>query len=446
MRIIGLAMALVVTFGAPVMALAAPAAPPVSKDQRTKGMAEAPALVAAAGSDCQVSDARLVGQATDPKTKAKTSLYEVACTGNEGLLVEVDAGQPTASLFTCEEAAGAAAAGNKKANTCELPGNADPKAGILPYLAKTGVTCTADKIRPIGHSPSNAFFEVACHEGAPGYILELSSPLRLDKPAVAQPCIMFESTNNIHCELTDRAAQLAMVDGLVKASGKPCTIKDRGFLGVAPSGKSYYEAACQDGKGYVIEQNANGAFSRSIDCASADAIAGGCKLSDARQAKTEQAGLYTQLAKKAGFDCAVSGYAPLPADLPGKEVVELACSNHPDGGIAVFPVSGGVGQVYDCAHSELKGLRCSLTKPSAAYPRLTADLKSFGKASCTVSNSRVVGVSTDQQIGYVEVACADGLPGYMIGYTMATLSPKTALVCASAKGISGGCTLPGNNK
>jgi hypothetical protein len=136
----------------------------------------------------------------------------------------------------------------------------------------------------------------------------------------------------------------------------------------------------------------------------------------------------------------------LPADLPGKEVVELACSNHPDGGIAVFPVSGGVGQVYDCAHSELKGLRCSLTKPSAAYPRLTADLKSFGKASCTVSNSRVVGVSTDQQIGYVEVACADGLPGYMIGYTMATLAPKTTLVCAEAKSLSGGCTLPGNRK
>lgn len=446
MRIIGLAMALIVTLGAPVMALAAPAAPPpVSKDQRAKGMAAAPALVAAAGSDCQVSDARLVGEATDPKTKVKTALYEVACTGNEGLLVEMVAGQPTASLFTCMEAAGAAAAGNKTANQCVLPGNADPKAGILPYLTKTGVACTADKIRPIGHSPTNAFFEVSCHEGAPGYILELSSPPRLDKPAVAQPCIMFDPTSNIHCELTDRAAQLAVVDSLIKASGKPCTLKDRGFLGVAPSGKSYYEAACQDGKGFVIEQNANGSYSRSIDCANADAIAGGCKLTDTRQAKTEQSGLYTQLAKKAGFDCTVSGYAPFSVDMPGKEVVELACSNRPDGGVALFPISGGTGQVFDCAHSELKSLRCSLTKPAAAYPRLTADLKGLGKATCTVSSARIVGVSADQR-GYIEVGCADGLPGYMIEYAMATLTPKTTLVCAEAKGISGGCTLPGNKK
>ncbi|HEY7851351.1 MAG TPA: hypothetical protein VIB82_00135 [Caulobacteraceae bacterium] len=444
MRIIGLAMALIVAVGAPAFAAAATAAP-ISKDQRDKGMAAAPALVSAAGSDCQVADARLVGTATDPKTKIKTTLYEVACTGSEGLLVEQVAGQPTASLFTCMEAAGAAAAGNKGATQCALPGNADPKAGIAPFLAKSGAPCTADKIRAIGHSPTNTFFEVSCHEGAPGYVLELTSPLRLDKPAVAQPCIMFDATSNIHCELTDRAAQLAIVDRLVAASGKPCTLKDRGFLGVAPSGKSYYEAACSDGKGYVIEQNANGSYSRTVDCANADAIAGGCKLTDTRQAKTEQSGLYTQLAKKAGFDCTVSGYAPFSVDMPGKEVVELACSNRPDGGIALFPINGGAGQVYDCAHSELKSLRCSLTKPSAAYPRLTADLKGLGKATCTVSNSRVVGVSADQR-GYIEVGCSDGLPGYMIEYAMATLTPKTTLVCAEAKGISGGCTLPGNKK
>ena len=445
MRIIGLALALIVAVGAPVCAFAASAPTVIPKELRAKGMAAAPALVSAAGSDCQVADARFVGEAVDPKTKVKTTLYEVACTGSEGMLVEQVAGQPTASLFTCMEAAGAAAAGNKGANQCILPGNADPKAGIVPFLAKSGVVCTPDKIRAIGHSPTNTFFEVSCHEGAPGYILELTSPLRLDKPATAQPCIMFDPTNNIHCELTDRAAQMAMVDRLVTASGKPCTIKDRGFLGVAPSGKSYYEAACQDGKGFVIEQNANGSYSRAIDCASADAIAGGCKLTDTRQAKTEQSGLYTQLAKKAGFDCAVSGYAPFSVDMPGKEVVELACSNRPDGGIAIFPISGGTGEVYDCAHSELKSLRCSLTKPAAAYPRLTADLKTLGKATCTVSHSRVVGVSAEQQ-GYIEVACSDGLPGYMIAYSMATLTPKTTLVCAEAKSLSGGCNLPGNKK
>ena len=35
-------------------------------------------------------------------------------------------------------------------------------------------------------------------------------------------------------------------------------------------------------------------------------FAGGCTLTDSRQAQTEQIGIYTDLAKKAGFDSPVS--------------------------------------------------------------------------------------------------------------------------------------------
>jgi hypothetical protein len=443
MRIIGLAIALAAVIAAPSLAFAAAAAPAVTKEAREKGMAAAPALVSAAGSDCQVSDARIIGSAVDPKTKAKTTVYEVACTGNEGLLV-MQAGDQKAELFTCEEAASAAAAGNKGASQCILPGNADPKAGILLYLTKAGVTCTPDKMRALGHSATDVFFEVSCKEGAPGYVLQISAPPSLAKPIKAEPCIGFAPTDNIHCELTDRATQMAVVDRLMSASGKPCAIKDRGYVGIAPSGNSYYEVACQDGKGYVIEQRPNGAYSRVVPCAEADAIAGGCKLTDTRQAKTDEAGLYTQLAKKAGFDCTVSGYAPFAVNLEGKEVVELSCSNRPDGGIGIFPASGA-GQVLDCAHSELKSFRCTLTKPAAGYPRLTADLKTLGKGTCTVSASRIVGV-TGSGSGYIEVGCADGLPGYMVEYSLTTLAPKSFVLCVQAKNISGGCTLPGNNK
>jgi hypothetical protein len=443
MKIIGIAMALIIAIVSPGLASAKDEA--ISKDQRAKGMAAAPGLLQKAGSDCQVADARYVGEATDAKTKAKTTLYEVACTGAEGLLIQSISTDPTPSVFTCMEAASAAASGNKGATQCILPGNADPKAGIAAYVTKANVGCALDKVRALGHSPTNVFFEIACHDGA-GYILQLSAPPRLDKPITAQPCIMFDPTSNIHCELTDRAAQLAVVDRLAAASGKPCAVKDRGFLGVASSGMSYWEVACQDNKGYVLEQKPDGSFSRAIPCVDADAIAGGCKLTDARQAKTDQNALYSQLAKKAGFDCDVSGYAPFEVDVPGKEVVELVCSNRPDGAIALFPVSGGgAGEIYDCAHSELKSFRCTLTKASAAYSKLTADLKTLGKTSCVVSDSRVVGVSADQH-GYIEVGCADGLPGYMIEYNLSPISPKSPLVCAEAKGISGGCTLPGNKK
>jgi hypothetical protein len=258
---------------------------------------------------------------------------------------------------------------------------------------------------------------------------------------------MYDPANNVHCELTDRAAQFGIVDKMVAASGKPCDIKDRSFIGVVTETKtSYYEVACKDGSGYVLQQAASGAFVRAIPCADADAIAGGCKLTDSRKAKTEQAGVYTGFAKKAGFDCNVSGYATLPGDLPGKEVVELTCSNRPDGGIGIFGATSATpGVVYDCAHSELIGYRCALTKASAAYPKLTADLRTLGKPSCTVSNARFVGVGQDKH-GYIEVACADGLPGFMVEYTTSPVAPKSTLVCAIAKGIGGGCTLPGNKK
>jgi hypothetical protein len=442
MRIAGWAIAMVVMLTAPSLALAA-GAPTVTKENRAKGMAAAPALVKDAGSDCQVSDARYVGEATDPKTKAKTTLYEVACQGGEGLLVQQISTDPKASLFTCEEAAGAAAAGNKTATQCILPGNADPAAGILPYIQKTGVACTPDKIRAMGHSSTNIFFELACKEGPPGYVLQISEPPSLSQAVTAESCLMFDPSQGVHCELTDRAAQMSVIDKLVTQSGKPCQIKDRGFVGVAGTGNTYYEVSCQNGKGYMLQTDAKGAFVKAIDCVDADVIAGGCKLTDTRQAKTDQNSLYTTLAKKAGFDCNVSGYAPFEASAPGKEIVELTCSNRPDGAIAEFPVSGGAGEIFDCAHSELMSFRCTLTKPDAAYPKLTADLKALGKNSCTVSEARVVGVTPDQH-GYIEVGCSDGLPGFMVEYTLNPIKPKQPLVCAEAKGIGGGCTLPHN--
>ena len=446
--VVGLAVALLVAAGAPSGALGATAAPAIPKEARTKGMAAAPGLVSSGKLDCQVADARFMGEGVDSKTKVKSSLYELACTGNEGLLVQVvGTGAPT--TYTCVQADEAIVAGKPNSNSCLLPGNADPKAGLLPYIAKSGVTCTPTKVRPLGQSSTNALFELVCQEDNGGYVLQISSPPRLDNPAVASPCAGLVETSNISCTLTPRSKQLAMVDRLIAASGKTCVVKDDGrrYIGATTTGEGLFEIACQDGHGYILEAASSGKFDRAVDCAAADGIAGGCKLTDAREAKTEQSGLYSQLAKKAGFNCDVAGYAPLPltAGMSNTEVVELKCANRPDGAVAFFGSSPAPSSVYDCAHSEIYGYRCSLTKASAAYPSLTKDLQTLGRTSCVVSNSRMVGVTADKQ-AYVEVGCSDGLQGYMIQYTMNPLTPKTPIICNDAKGIAGGCTLPGNTK
>ncbi len=419
------------------------AAPAISKEQRDKGMAAAPALISAGGLDCQLSDARLVGEGSDAKTKAKTSLYELACTGNEGLLVQKTADGVQA--FTCEQANEPGPDGKMNPTRCMLPGNADPMAGLAPYIAKAGKPCNISKARALGQSSTNAVFELACDNGS-GWILAISAPPRLDKPATMDPCVAYPPDGTISCKLTDRTAQLAVVDKLMAASGKPCAVKDRSYVGATSTGAMFFEVACQDGKGYMIEQSPTGQFKSAVDCAAADSIAGGCKLTDARQAKTEQSALYSKLAAKAGFPCQVSGYAPLPSNASNREVVELACSNRPDGAIGIFGATeADPAVIYNCAHSELEGYRCALTKASAAYASLTSDLKALGKSTCQVSNARTVGVTADKR-GYIEVACADGLQGYMIEYSLSPLAPKTPLVCSEAKGISGGCTLPGNTK
>ncbi len=440
---VGLAVALMLASVVPAVASAAP----ITKEQRQKGMAAAPGLVSAGGLDCQVADARLVGEGTDIKTKQKSQVYELACTGNEGLLVQQTAGgAPT--TFTCVQVAEPLPDGKPNPTQCALPGNSDPKTGLAPYIAKANVVCTPDKVRALGQSATEVVFELACKEPNGGYILQISAPPRLDKPVLMSPCAAMSATGSIKCTLTDRATQLAVVDKLVAQSGKSCIVKDRAYVGATTTGKTFFEVACQDGKGYILEQAAGGGFSRAVNCADADSIAGGCKLTDARASQTEQAGLYTSLANKAGFACDVSRYAPLPgsADTGSMEVVELACSNRPDGAIAMFGASASQPSViYNCIQSELFGYRCSLTKAAAAYPKLTADLKALGKSSCDVSNARTVGVTADKH-AYVEVGCSDGLPGYMIEYTLSPIRPTTPIVCAEAKGISGGCTLPGNVK
>ena len=132
----------------------------------------------------------------------------------------------------------------------------------------------------------------------------------------------------------------------------------------------------------------------------------------------------------------------LPRNDAKQDVVELKWKGSEVGGIAFFTATGGT--VYDCLTAEFNGYRCTFTKKETQYARLTNDLKGFNKASCQVSDVRVMG-SNDSE-GFVEVACSDGLPGWVLGYPVGVAKPaaKEFLSCVQAKGIGGGCKLPTN--
>jgi hypothetical protein len=436
---IGLFVAVLAAALFPAASALAAAKVQIDPDRRAAGMKAAPGAITAAGVDCQLANAYAMGEADDDKTHVHSVFTEVACKGGEGFILATHSGGKTPpDIFTCIEAEGMA--GNLK---CVLPENADPSAGLAPFATAADPACVLDKARGIGHSVEGAqtYFEVACKDGA-GYLVVTSYPISIAKPVKADPCMAYADNTQIKCTLTDATAQAAWVDKLAAQSGKPCVVKDRRYVGASKDGELYFEVACQDGKGYILGQAPNDTFKEATDCAFVDL----CKLTDARAAESAQSDLYTKLSHAAGFECTVVKYAAFNVNLPGHEVVELSCSNRPDGAVGIFPAAETEkAQILPCARSELDGYRCGLSPQESTYPLLTSDLKALGKTSCTVSSSRVVGVGADND-GYIEVGCADGNPGFMIEYSTNPATPKKPIPCSFAGGIGGGCKLPGNAK
>jgi len=434
---IGLAAAVLLVAFAPATVLSASKKAAVDEKARAQGMAEAPAIVQQIGLGCQVTDARFVakGQSSDKAVKGPTSYYEVDCaTGSGYILSAPQGGTPDAN--TCIQM-NTLETGAKSSLSCILPGNLDTLADVSVLTKAAGVQCSPKAVRWIGQtmSKTNAFMEVACQEGQ-GYVLVTSYTSDPAKPVTADNCLNFdEQGGNMSCKLTPKEARLAIVDGYVAQAKNGCTVKDRRYVGMAQDKSEIFETSCADGKGYMFKVK-GGALETTWNCADASRIFGGCTLTDAREAMSEQAGLYTKLAKAAGSSCDVEKYQIFPA-APPKDAVELFCKDG-SGGVGVFE-SGKTGHVYDCGHALVAGYKCSNTKLDTSYAALTADLRKFDVKTCTVSDMRLASKTTKGTI-LLEVACTDGLKGYMIEYNPEPVTAVGATGCA----FMAGCKLKGN--
>jgi hypothetical protein len=290
--------------------------------------------------------------------------------------------------------------------------------------------CTLSKTRMIGQVNDGVYLEALCSEGK-GYVVKTSRPLDLNQPIKAEDCLMYDTAaTNVKCTLADMPTRLAIVDKYATAANVGCAVKEKLYIGPLKDGTVAFEASCQSGKGYILKVNSKGGV-EPLECAKAPTL---CELSDSRLALTEQAGLYTNLAKAAGSNCVVASYAVFPSQ-PGQEILELTCKDGQEV-VGVFPAKGK-GAVYDCGHALVAGYKCAPGKLN--YSSLTADLKKLGKTDCNVSEvaNRAKSSKGNPQI---EVACADGLPGYVVEYTDPA-TPADALGCRLV-----GCALPANNK
>ncbi len=453
MRLIAIGLASVLLAAvSPVMAFAADAA---SKSAATKvvpddpkshatGMAEAPPIAQQAGVPCTITDANYIGQQKSKDAKGVDVLskyYELVC--QDGLGYVLIAPQPgTPSSFDC-----LALTTNKPASGqpdkgqlyCRLAANADPIKGMQPLIAKAGLTCTPQDARWMGASADQKFdqFEVGCSEGR-AYVLQ-SPQAGSTHPLTAIDCLTLDPAA---CKFFPQSKLVALLTQMAAPANRACQITNGRLIGTSATNKnSFYELACSDEKaGYVLQVDANAKFVSAIDCARASTIGNGCTLTSASAAQTAEIGTYARLAKEIGYPCTVSAYHSFGLDQKsGREVVELACSDHADGAIALFPVDKGqTGEFYNCVRAGARSLKCALTTDAAAFPKISSQLAAKGK-TCQVSNARSVGV-TSTGSDFVEAACT-GAPGLMIEYAPGPETVKSIVTCADAKGIGGGCTL-----
>lgn len=430
---IGLSVALAIGIAAPGAAFAKPkeAAPAIDPTMHKKGQDEAPALVAKAGLNCTVTDARLIGAETDKKTKAVIKgYYEVVCQNALGLVLVSDAATPDkVGAFTCLEANKPGADGKPSQLACMLPGNADQSAAVQAIVNKGGRACTVAKTRYIGANTNASFFEVACADGA-GYIVAASVPPDATKDVKMNTCLEYPPGGNLFCELTDQASQLSVADKLFN-NANGCQVTDRRYILSSTDGSTWFELACADKKGYVLQENQAGGVGKIIPCADATMIQGGCQLTSSVEAQTEKAALYSSLATKAGFKCAVSKYGMLPAP-GGQEVVELQCSDRPDGAMLVSDKNGS--QAYNCGLALAEGYRCTFTDISTAYPGLTQLLKTFPAKSYNCNVDKIGAALKGESDRFLEVSCGVGEGTLVINFKAGSPKPVAILGCAEIKG------------
>ncbi len=432
----------VMTATASLAAPPPPGAAPVDPAMRTAGMKAAPGLITEASVPCTLADAREIGTGT-AADKSQTTIYEIACKEGLGYIIgkETKAGAPLLT-YNCLQTSTPLANGKPNSLACVLPANANPAAGLQPIINRTGRACTVDKGRYLGPTPDKQVYEVACQNGQGFIVLD---PIAAGGAPEADNCLAYNGTTGaIKCELTTPDQQISSVDTAASASGKCAAVKTKRYVLSTTDGSDYFEVACDDGKGYMLHVDHTGKLSETIACADAFEIGGGCTLTDARQAQTQQNAVYADLAKKAGFDCAVTKYALFPSTDPTKDVVEMACSNRPDGGVGIFP-GHGPAHVYDCLRAQDEGYKCSYTPIEALYPHLNAELKAKNKGGCVVASARPFAHGDDGS-DFVEVGCADGGPGWVLVYPAGASSPSELRNCVEVANLAGGCQIATNRK
>ncbi|HEX8569899.1 MAG TPA: hypothetical protein VF699_08265 [Caulobacteraceae bacterium] len=410
------------------------------KIDRAKGAAEAPAILQASGVTCSITDAAFIGTAKNASGKGETLSYEVACREGLGYLLQQATGaKPQA--FDCivvAENYRLAQAKKQQGIQCQLPANANPAQSLQPVIVQAGGTCTVSNARYMGTLPSNGdtLYEIACTEG-PGFIL------RRPGAATAKPtlisCLTASSTPNA-CTLTTQAQVIAALAPVVAQAQRQCTVAQARSAGRTPTtNNEILEIGCAAGQpGFLMEVNGTGGFVRALDC---DRVTGlTCQFTNTTALTAARRDQLLARVRGAGLgDCTPADARQIGTEIAsGRDIIEVSCSNRPYGALALLSSSKTPrNDVYDCLFGPRWQADCTLSQPSAAYPRVSSALQLRGKnPNCSINNARWMGL-TPQGENWFEIACQDGR-SFLIDYR-GNGQVARMLTCREGQSVGGGC-------
>jgi len=249
-------------------------------------MAEAQAVLTAAGNSCVPTEAITMGQ-----DEHRQKLYEVVCAAGTGpgYIMVAKAAPEQPELIDCVMLAGQAdraRAANPaaEADTCKLPGNQNPLAVITGYAQAGGVTCAIDQGMSIGRNGQGMdVYEVGCAD-ADGFWVERKADGGWDTSA----CTIVTSQGGA-CRFTTPAEINASFKArLATTAADDCDVTQVRYMGANANG-AFFEAKCAaEGTGYIARTNSEGAVQQVYACATAARIGGGCTLTTAAPAASNE--------------------------------------------------------------------------------------------------------------------------------------------------------------
>jgi hypothetical protein len=255
---------------------------------RGQSLEQSQLAMTAAGSTCQVSDVRYVGQAAGEVT---ASLFEVDCTSGPGYMVQTTTPPQT---FNCVALAAAAerdraADPNAETAVCELDGNKDVVAAVREIATSAGVTCSIDQAGLAGQNPDGQLvYEVGCAQGD-GYWVEGEGAT-----AKLTPCLQVVSQGGT-CRFTDASDQASVANGwLAGTEISSCNVQQTRLMGQNANGRFYEVKCAAPDTGYILRLNTENAVQQTYPCATAQRIGGGCTLTVVAAAPAATAPATTQ--------------------------------------------------------------------------------------------------------------------------------------------------------